>query len=353
MTPDFGGNNRNASGGANYATSSNGYWQIYDMIDLVSVNGSWNIFGNEWNEGNASYVNFTMGHWNSWLESNEDEWGGNSQQLIEFWSTMEWFNAIRNGTMNIYGPGGESGEGGTSGEIPIIIMESVEWPFPTGCITKTYQASINEYLTTHGKNSSLLTDMNSFWIQMSFEQGLDWTLAPGSVSEVLTGTAYGTISLQNFLNTIDPSGAKWAAFEGCWSLPEFNSLIARIESQLLIGTFWDPPAAADSVEAGELFENANWNELRIDEECCSVDALSIAEDYDAMPNLDWIWASNSSLQIADQIVPLLDPACCDFNGTLLGFFNVTNQTDGYGSLHGDPHVIVQTQGQSSNLSLSQ
>ena len=85
--------------------------------------------------------------------------------------------------------------------------------------------------------------------------------------------------------------------------------------------------------------------MRLDEECCSVDALSIAEDYDAMPNLAWIWASNSSLQIADQIVPLLDPLCCNTNETLLGFFNVTNQTDGYGSLHGDPHVIVQTAGQ--------
>jgi hypothetical protein len=153
------------------------------------------------------------------------------------------------------------------------------------------------------------------------------------------------------LNDLDPTGAKWAAFEPCWALSEFNSLIARVESQLLIGTFWDPPAATDSVEAGVLFEDANWNELRLDEDCCSVDALSIAEDYDAMPNLDWIWATNSSLQIADQIVPLLDSACCDFNSSLLGFFNMTNQTDGYGSLHGDPHVIVQTQGQSSNYLL--
>ena len=345
MYTDFGGNNRNGSGGGNFATESNGYWQIYDMIDLVSVNGSWGVFGSEWNEGNASYVNFTFGDWQEWVEGHADEWGEKSQQLIEFWSTQQWFNNIRNGTMNIYGPGGEGGGGGTPGEIPIIIMETVEWPFPTGCITKTYQQSINDYLTTHGKNQSLLTDMNSFWIQMSADQGLEWTLAPGSVAEVLTGTAYGSISLQNFLNSIDPTGAKWAAFQPCWLLPEFNSLIARVESQLLIGTFWNPPQAQNDVEAGELFENANWNEMRLDEDCCSVDALSIAEDYDAMPNLDWIWASNSSLQIADQIVPYLDAACCNLNETILGFLNTTNMTDGYGSLHGDPHVIVQTPGQ--------
>jgi hypothetical protein len=92
MTPYFGGNNRHNCGGA---TLTNGYWQIYDMIDLVRINDSWNAFAYDWNN-----VIFTS--WDSWLESHINKWGPNSQLFIDFWKMDEMLDTLYDAFTNNY-----------------------------------------------------------------------------------------------------------------------------------------------------------------------------------------------------------------------------------------------------------
>ena len=90
MAPYFGGNNRDNCGGA---TLTNGYWQIYDMIDVVRDNDflgiSWDFFDNHW-ENKLDILR----RWFSWLDSHIDKWGPNSQLFIDFWSMEEMTDAL-------------------------------------------------------------------------------------------------------------------------------------------------------------------------------------------------------------------------------------------------------------------
>lgn len=356
MMTDFGGNSGGNGSMSDFAggnAQQNGYWQLYDMIDMASNGGNWNWFGNEFNGGNASYSNASYSWWDEWVNSQMD-WGPDSQSLWDKWSSFESYNNIKNGTKNIYGPAGPPGATGAPTGPVIITMETWEWPLAAECVTKTYSEDINEYLTEMGKSQDILDDVAQAWSEATF------TMSCGSV-------AYGINShMSNWMNEADPTGAKWAALQPCLLAPQFDSLVIRIEAQLTVAKQWDPAQ-------GDAYEEIDWEWLTFDLTQEELTQEFIETGLETMEELQFLFDDDTidPEEMALNLTELLGTAETTTAAAMTTTAgnpyapNPSNSTgspynpgedstggdpyappsDGYGDVYGDPHVKVKSQGQ--------
>jgi len=379
MYQSFGGNNRNGSGGANYATDANGYWNIYDMIDLVSNGGQWNMFGSEYNSGDADYSNFTYDVWGAWINGSAGDWGEDAHQLMEQFGSQEFFGTTRNSTNNIYpstggGGGGDGGEGGDDGGPTIIEIESVSWPIASDCIRKTAGETITAFLASEGKTDATVTaDLAAWQTAMDTAVSGTFTIPPGEAHNIL-GTETHAASLHTYLDTQDATGASWDAFSPCMTYdndPGYPAFIARLETQLALAELWatHPLQETDPVGAGTAYESVDWDRFLFTDDCCQINQQNTNATLNSLPGLQWMLQLQFDIVISN-LYGRLDISCCD-NSTNFLIFNATSTTgavsstaattttaynaggydtmapatngsNGYGSMYGDPHVIVQS-----------
>jgi hypothetical protein len=172
--------------------------------------------------------------------------------------------------------------------------------------------------------------------------------------------------MQNWMWAADPTGAKYNALLPCLVAPEFDSLVIRLEAQLIVAKEWDPNNAQD-------YEDIDWDWLTFDLTQEDLTEEFLQTNLEQMEELQFLFDDDT-----------IDPNEMAFNLTqLLGTFEGETTTaamvtttagnpyapspdnstgspydpgamtqgpyapagDGYGDVYGDPHVRVKAQGQ--------
>ena len=216
---------------------------------------------------------------------------------------------------------------------------------------------------------------------MDTEAGGTFTIPPGQAHNIMATETHAA-SIHTYMDSQDATGASWDAISPCMSYdndPGYAAFIARLETQLALAELWgqhpEITQNSDSIAAGLAYEAIDWSRFEFTNTCCQVTPEATNATILSLAGLEWMNQAQVDVVVSN-LFSRLDTSCCTINNSTnstIDFFNVTttggvasstaattttaynaggyqtmapsNGSNGYGSMYGDPHVIVQSDNQ--------